>query len=93
LHGRAAVEEAIAQTETRLDQGVPRLKAADAVDPQAAQVLERLYRGAGAVTEDPVGVEGAAPAQDGGQPMLDVRDGRTGVPQGEGEAYRYSAIS
>jgi hypothetical protein len=56
-------------------------------------VLERLDRGTGAVTEDPVGVEGAAPSEDSGQPRLDVRDGRTGVPEGKGEDYRYSAIS
>jgi hypothetical protein len=44
-------------------------------------VLERLDRGTGAVPEDPIRVEDTAPAEDGGQPVLDVRDGRTGVPE------------
>jgi hypothetical protein len=69
------------------------LQAADPVDPQAAEVLEGLDRGAGAITEYPVGVDGPAAAEDGGQPMLDVRDCGTRVPQRKGKAYRYSAIS
>ena len=56
-------------------------------------MLKRLHGGTGAVAEHPVGVVGAAAAEDGGQPVLDVRDGRTGVPQGQGKDYRYSAIS
>ena len=93
LHRRAPVEEPVAEAETGLDQGVPRLWAADAVDPQATQMLERLDGGAGAVTEHPIGVVRPAAAEDGGQPVLDVRDGRTGVPEGQGKDYRYSAIS
>jgi hypothetical protein len=81
LHGCAPVEEAVADAKTSLDQGVPRLEAADAVNPQAAEVLERLDRGTGAVPEDPIRVEDTVPAEDGGQPVLDVRDGRTGVPE------------
>ena len=93
LHGCAAVQEAVAEAETGLDQGVPRLEAADSIDPQAAQVLECLHRGTGAVAEHPIGVEGTAPSEDSGQPVLDIRDGRSGVPQGKGQAYRYAAIS
>jgi hypothetical protein len=54
--------------------------------------LEGLYGGPGAVPEHPIGVDGAAP-EDGGQPVLDVRDGRTGVAQRKRQTYRYAAIS
>jgi hypothetical protein len=56
-------------------------------------VLECLYRGTGAVAEHSIGVESTAPSEDSGQPRLDVRDGRTRVPEGKWENYRYSAIS
>ena len=81
LHGRTAEQETVTEPETGLDQGVPRLRTADAVDPQATQVLECFHGGTGAVPEDPIRVEDTAPAEDGGQPVLDVRDGRTGVPE------------
>ena len=93
LHRRAAVEEPVAEAETGLDQGVPRLRPADPIDPQAAQVLEGLDGGAGAVTEHPVGVDGPAAAEDGGQPALDVETAAPRVPEGEGQAYRYAEIS
>ena len=44
-HGGAAVEEAVAEATTGLDQGRPGLAAADPVDPQAPAVLERLDGG------------------------------------------------
>jgi hypothetical protein len=65
LHGRTAVEEPIADTKTRFDQGVPRLEAANPVDPQASEMLECLHRSAGTVTEHPVGVHGPAGAEHG----------------------------
>jgi hypothetical protein len=55
-------------------------------------MLEGLYGGPGAVPEHTIGVDGAAP-EDGGQPVLDVRDGRTGVAQRKRQTYRYAAIS
>ena len=91
--GVRRIQEAVTEAKTGLDQGVPRLGTADPVDPQATQVLERLHGGTGAVAEHSVGVERTAPSEDRGQPRLDVRDGRARVPEGEGEDYRYSAIS
>jgi hypothetical protein len=93
MHRCAPVEEAVAEAETRLDQGVPRLGSTDAIDPQAAKVLECLNRGARTVAEHPVLVEGTTAVEDGGQSVLDVRDGRPGVPERQGKDYRYSAIS
>ena len=86
-HGGPAVEEAVTQPETGLDQGVPGLGAADAVDPQAAQALEGLEGGPRGRAEDAVGVDGRA-REDGGQAVLDVGDRVTAVPDGEGQAYR-----
>jgi hypothetical protein len=56
-------------------------------------MLECLYGGPGAVPEHPIGVDRATRAEDGGQPVLDVRNGRTGVAQRKGQTYRYAAIS
>ena len=56
-------------------------------------MLECLHGGTGPVAEHAIGVDGPTAAEDGGQPVLNVRDGRASVAQGEGEAYRYSAIS
>jgi hypothetical protein len=86
-HRGPAVQEAVAHPETGLDQGVPGLGSADAVDVQAAQALEGLERGPGAGAEDAVGVDGRA-GQDGGQAVLDVGNRVTTVPDGEGQAYR-----
>jgi hypothetical protein len=87
LHRRAPVQEAVAQPEPGLDQGVPRLLAADAVHPEPPQVLERLQRGARPGAEEAVGIDGR-PGQDGGQAVLDIRDRLPGVAQGDGQAYR-----
>jgi hypothetical protein len=77
-HGGPAVQEAVAEPKTGLDQGVPRLRATDPVDAQAAEALKRLDRGAGGGAEDPVGVDGRA-REDGTQALLDVGDRRTAV--------------
>ena len=73
--------------EAGLDQGVPGLGPADAVDPEAAQALEGLEGGPGAGPEDAVGVDGRA-GHESGQAVLDVGDGFTAVPDGERQAYR-----
>jgi hypothetical protein len=86
-HRRAAVQEAVAQLETGLDQGVPGLRATHPVHAQAAQSLEGLDRGAGGRAEDPVGIDGRA-GDDGAQAVLNVRDGGAAVADGEGQAYR-----
>jgi hypothetical protein len=86
-HGGPAVEEAVTQPETGLDQGIPGLGATDAVDAQAAQALESLEGGPCARAEDAVGVDGRA-REDGGQAVLNVGDRVTAVSDGEGKAYR-----
>jgi hypothetical protein len=50
--------------------------------------LERLQRGAGAGTEDAVGIDGSTARQDRRQAVLDVRDRLPVVANGEGQAYR-----
>jgi hypothetical protein len=50
-------------------------------------VLEGLDGGPGPGPEDPVGIDRRA-GQDGGQAVLDIRDGLAAVARGEGEAYR-----
>jgi hypothetical protein len=77
-HGGPAVQEAVAEPKTSLDQGVPRLHATDPVDPQAAEALESLDRGAGGGAEDAVGIDGRA-REDGAQALLDVGDRSTAV--------------
>jgi hypothetical protein len=57
------------------------LQAADAVHPQAAKVLECLHRGTGAVAEHTIVVDGPTATESGGQPALNVGDGRAGVPR------------
>jgi hypothetical protein len=86
-HRGPAVQEAVTEPETRFYQGVPRLRATDAVDAQATQALEGLHGGAGGRAEDPVGIDGRA-RQDGGQAVLDVGVGGAAVADGEGQAYR-----
>ena len=87
-HGGPAVQEAVAEPETGLDQGVPGLRPADAVDPQAAQALEGLEGGAGGRDRRSPSASTGAPGQDGGQAVLDVGDRVAAVPDGEGQAYR-----
>jgi hypothetical protein len=82
-HGGPAVEEAVTQPKTGLDEGVPGLGATDAVDAQAAQALEGLEGGPRARAEYAVGVDGRA-GEDGGQAMLNVGDRVTAVSDGEG---------
>jgi hypothetical protein len=86
-HGRPAVQEAVTEPKTGLDQGVPGLRAADAVDAEASQTLEGLERGARSGAEDAVGIDGRG-REDGGQAVLDVGDRVTTVPDGERQAYR-----
>jgi hypothetical protein len=86
-HRSPAVQEAVAEAKTRLDQGVPRLCATHAVDAQAAQALKGLHGGAGGRAEDAVRIDGRA-RQNGGQAVLDVRDSGAAVADGEGQAYR-----
>jgi hypothetical protein len=66
--------------------------AADAIDPEPPQVLERLKGGPRPGSEDAVGIDGGA-GEDGGQTVLNVRDGLPAVASGEGKAYRYAEIS
>jgi hypothetical protein len=49
--------------------------------------LEGLHGGAGGRAEDAVGIDGRA-RQDGGQAVLDVRDGGAAVADSERQAYR-----
>jgi hypothetical protein len=86
-HGGPAVQEAVAQPETRLDEGVPRLRAAHPVDPETAQALKGLDGGPGGGAEDPVRIDGRA-RQDGGEAVLDVGDREAAVADGKGQAYR-----
>jgi hypothetical protein len=51
-------------------------------------VLEGLDRGAGAGTEEAVGIDGRAHGQNGRQSVLNVRDRLALVTQGERKAYR-----
>jgi hypothetical protein len=48
------------------------LTATDAVDPEAAQVLERFNGSSSAIAKDPVGVDGTMAAENGNQPALDI---------------------
>jgi hypothetical protein len=82
-HRGPAVQEAVAQPKTGLDQGVPCLRAADPVDAQAAEALESLDRGAGGGSEDAVGIDGRA-REDRAQALLDVGDRGTTVADGQG---------
>jgi hypothetical protein len=83
-HRDAPVQEAVTQRETRLDQGVPRLGPADAVDPEAAPVLERLESGAGGRAED-AQVVGACGEPQARQAVLHVGHRLTAVPLPQGE--------
>jgi hypothetical protein len=86
-HRGAAVEEAVTHPETGFHQGVPGLRAADTVDAQTTEALERLECGPRTGSEDAVGLDGCA-GQNGGQAMLDVEDRVTAVPDGERQPYR-----
>ena len=86
-HRGPAVQEAVAEPKTSLDQGVPGLRAADPVHAQATQALEGLHGGAGGRAEDAIGIDGRA-REDGGQAVLDVGDRGAAVADGEGQAYR-----
>ncbi len=86
-HGSPAVQEAVTHPESGLDQGLPRLEAADPVDAQATQALKGLDGGAGAGAEEPVRIDGHA-RQNGGQAVLYVGDRFAVVPDRQREAYR-----
>jgi len=86
-HRGPAVQEAVAQPETRLHEGVPCLRTAHSVDPEAAQSLEGLDGGPGGGAEDPVGIDGRA-RKDGAEAVLNVGDGGAAVSDGKGQAYR-----
>jgi hypothetical protein len=62
--------------------------AADAVDPEAPQVLERFDGGPGARAEDAVVVNMSSGGEDGGQPTLQVADRLPAVSEAEGKDYR-----
>jgi hypothetical protein len=87
-HRGPAVQEAVTEPKTSLYQGIPGLRAADAVDPEATEALKSLERGPRAGAEDTIGVDGRAAGKDGGQAVLHVGDRVTTVPDGEGESYR-----
>ena len=86
-HGCPAVEEAVTEPKTGLDQGVPSLRPADAVDAEPTETLEGLERGTCAGAEDAVGIDWR-PREDCGQAVLHVGDRVTTVPDGERQAYR-----
>jgi hypothetical protein len=86
-HRGPAVQEAVAQPETRLHEGVPCLRAAHPVDPEAAQALEGLDGGAGDRAEDPIRIDGRA-RENGGEAVLDVGDRGAAVADGKGQPYR-----
>jgi hypothetical protein len=92
-HRRAAIEKAITNPKTGFDQRVPRLGSANTVNPEPSQMLEGLDGGPGGITEVAVGFYGRAAAEDGNEALLDICDCCSLVPEGEGETYRYSAIS
>jgi hypothetical protein len=92
-HRCAAIEKAVTNPETGFDQRVPRLRSADTVNPEPAQMLEGLNGDPGSVTKDAVGLYGRAAVEDGNEAVLDICDCCSLVPEGEGETYRYSAIS
>jgi hypothetical protein len=84
LHGSAAVQQAIAETVARLDESLPRLGAADAVDPEPALVLERLERRTRRASELPCRIADRAVAERE-QPVLDVGDRVADVPFAQGQ--------
>ena len=86
-HRGPAVQEAVAEPETRLYERVPRLRAAHPVDAETAQALEGLDGGPGGGAEDTVGIDGRA-REDGGEAVLDVGDRWAAVADGERQAYR-----
>jgi hypothetical protein len=92
-HGRTPVEETISDAKTGLHQRSPRLGAAYSVDPEPAQMLERLNGRPRAVPENAVSVDQWATMKNGRQPLLDIGNGCPLVPEGERQAYRYAAIS
>ncbi len=86
-HRSPAVEKAVTDPKSGLDQGLPRLQPADPVDAQAPQALEGLDRGARALTEEPVGIDGNA-RQYGGQTVLYVGDRVAAISDRQWKAYR-----
>jgi hypothetical protein len=92
-HGRTPIEEAVTDAKTGLDQGAPRLGAADAVDPESSQMLKCLNGCPRPVPEDSVSVDERATMKNDGQPPLYIRNGCPLVPEGERQTYRYAAIS
>jgi hypothetical protein len=72
-HGGSAVQETVAQSPARLDQGRPGLWTTDAVDPETPAMLESFDSCSGAVTELALEVDGAGQAE-GVEPGLYVGD-------------------
>jgi hypothetical protein len=91
-HRDPAVKEAVPEAESRLNQGVPGLLSAGAVNPKAAETLERLDGGTRRRTEDAVGVYRCT-RQDRSESMLDIGNRTAAVSDGKWEGYRYAEIS
>ena len=92
-HGCPPIEEAVTDAKTGLDQGAPRLGAADAIDPESSQMLKCLNGCSRPVSEDSDSVDERATMKNAGQPTLHIRNSRPLVSEGEGQTYRYAAIS
>jgi hypothetical protein len=86
-HRSPAVQEAVTDPESGLDQRLPGLEATDPVHAKATQALEGLDRGPCARTEDAVGIDGDA-REYGRQAVLHVGDRVTAVSDRQREAYR-----
>ena len=65
-------------------QGVPGLRATDAVNPQTPEVLEGLHRSTGTVSEDAFCIERRA-VENGGEPALNIRDGSPSIAYSKGK--------
>jgi len=83
-HRGSAVQETIAQSPARLDQGRPRLWTTDTVDPETPTMLEGLDGRPGTVAELALGIDGAGEAE-GVEPGLYVGDRCSCVARPEGE--------
>ena len=78
-HGLAEVEQAVAEGEAALDERVPRLPTAHAVDAQTARLLERPHRPFGGGAETACLVRGEV-VTERTEALLEVADRLAGQP-------------